>query len=360
MSVRFGGGLAVACALLFAAPVPASAQFYAGKTITMLINYGAGGNTDIEGRVFQRHLSKHIPGHPKIIVLNKPGAGGLVGIDYLGGGAAPTDGTMFCFCTLNAVAPIIHDPALTVKVQDFDFIGGVAQWSVGYIRKDVPPGMHKPADIAKATSIFAAGYNPTTTQDMRIKLTLDMIGAKYKMVTGFRSSNDVNHSILQKETNFTTSSMPSFEGQVMPNLVKPGIVIPVWYYETSGSKPGTFRTSPVLKKQGIPTFADVYKQVYGKYPSGPKWKAFVLINDIASAMLRAVMLPPGSPKAAVNDLRKAFAALPEDKAFVRDYEKIIRTPPELVSYKEGEAILSKLNDVNPATVALLKKVAGMK
>ena len=143
-------------------------------------------------------------------------------------------------------------------------------------------------------------------------------------------------------------------------LVKPGIVIPVWYYETSGSKPGTFRTSPVLTKQHVPTFADVYKQVYGKYPSGPKWEAFVLINDIASAMLRAVMLPHGSPKEAVDDLRKAFAALPEDKGFVSDYEKIIRTTPELVTYKEGEAILSKLNGVNPDTVALLKKVAGMK
>ena len=360
MSVRIGGGLAVACALFVTAPLPANAQYYAGKTITMLINYGAGGNTDIEGRVFQRHLSDHIPGHPNIVVLNKPGAGGLVGINYLGSGAVPADGGMFCFCTLNAVAPIIHDPALKVKVQDFAFIGGVAQWSVGYIRKDVPPGMNKPADIAKATNIFAAGYNPTTTQDMRIKLTLDMIGAKYKMVTGFRSSNDVNHSILQKETNFSTSSMPSFEGQVMPNLVKPGIVIPVWYYETSGPKPGTFRTSPVLTKQHVPTFADVYKQVHGKYPSGPKWEAFVLINDIASAMLRAVMLPHGSPKAAVDDLRKAFAALPQDKGFVSDYEKIIRTQPELVTYQEGEAILSKLNGVNPDTVALLKKVAGTK
>jgi len=357
MPRRLIGGLVAACALLFA--VPAGAQYYAGKTLTMLINYGAGGNTDIEGRVFQRHLSKHIAGNPNIVVLNKPGAGGLVGINYLGSGAVPADGLMFCFCTLNAVAPIINDPALKVKIQDFAFIAGVAQWSVGYIRKDVAPGMNRPADIAKATGVFAAGYNPTTTQDMRIKLTLDMIGAKYKMVTGFRSSNDVNHSILQKETNFSTSSMPSFEGQVMPNMVKQGIVIPVWYYEMSGPN-GTFRTSPVLTEQKVPTFADVYKQVYGKYPSGPKWEAFVLINDISSAMLRAAMLPHGSPKAAVDELRKAFAALATDKDFVREYERVIRTKPELVSHNEGEAILSKLNGVDPKAVAVLKEVAGMK
>lgn len=360
MSIRLLGGLAATCTLLAAASPPADAQYYAGKTLTMLINYGAGGNTDIEGRVFQRHLARHLAGNPNIVVLNKPGAGGLVGINYLGSGAVPADGLMFCFCTLNAVAPIINDPALKVKVQDFAFISGVAQWSVGYIRKDVAPGMHKPADIAKATGVFAAGYNPTTTQDMRIKLTLEMIGAKYKMVTGFRSSNDVNHSILQKETNYSTSSMPSFEGQVMPNMVKQGIVIPVWYYEMSGEKPGTFRTSPVLTEQKVPTFADVYKQVYKKYPSGPKWDAFVLINDIASAMLRAVMLPHGSPKAAIDELRKAFAALASDQAFVSEYERVIRTKPELVSHQEGEAILSKLNGVNPNTVALLRQVGGLK
>jgi hypothetical protein len=195
---------------------------------------------------------------------------------------------------------------------------------------------------------------------MRIKLTLDMIGAKYKVITAFRSVSDVNHSIMQKETNFSTSSMPSFEGQVMPNMVKTGIVIPVWYYEMSGSKPGSFRTSPVLTKQNIPTFADVYKEVYGKYPSGPKWDAFVLINDIASAMLRASMLPHGTPKEAVDDLRKAFAALPGDKDFVKEYERVIQTAPDLVTYQEGEQILSKLKHVDPKTTALLREVAGLK
>ena len=311
MSRRLIGGVLAACALLSTAP--AGAQYYAGKTLTMLVNYGAGGNTDIEGRVFQRHLGKHLAGNPNILVTNRAGAGGLVGINYLGSGAVQADGLTFCFCTLNAVAPVIQDPGLKVRYEDFAFIAGVAQWSVSYVRKDVAPGMNKPTDIVKAANLFAAGYSPTTTQDIRIKLTLDLIGAKYKMVTGFRSSNDINHSMLQNETNYSTSSMPSFEGQVMTNMVKPGIVIPIWYYQMSGPN-GTFKTSPVLTEQGVPTFVDVYKQVHGKMPSGPKWDAFVLINDLATSMLRAVLLPHGSPKAAVDELRKAFAALATDEA----------------------------------------------
>ena len=62
--------------LLIAAPAFAGqAPFYQGKTITFLINFAAGGPTDIEGRIVARHLAKHIPGSPTVVVQNMPGAG---------------------------------------------------------------------------------------------------------------------------------------------------------------------------------------------------------------------------------------------------------------------------------------------
>ena len=71
--------------LLFFAPVySAQAPFYQGKNITFLINFAAGGPTDIEGRIVARHLAKHIPGNPAIVVQNMPGAGGVTGLNFLG------------------------------------------------------------------------------------------------------------------------------------------------------------------------------------------------------------------------------------------------------------------------------------
>jgi len=58
------------------AATPASAQFYKDKTLTLLVNYAAGGNADTEARVYQRHLAKHIPGRPNVIIRNVAGAGG--------------------------------------------------------------------------------------------------------------------------------------------------------------------------------------------------------------------------------------------------------------------------------------------
>jgi tripartite-type tricarboxylate transporter receptor subunit TctC len=70
----------------------AADPFYKGKRITLLINFAAGGPTDIEGRLFAKYLVKHIEGEPGIIVQNMDGAGGLVGASYLGE-VAPKDGT---------------------------------------------------------------------------------------------------------------------------------------------------------------------------------------------------------------------------------------------------------------------------
>jgi tripartite-type tricarboxylate transporter receptor subunit TctC len=58
--------------------------FYQGKTLNFVINFGAGGPTDIESRIFAKHLAKHIPGQPSITVQNMGGGGGLTAVNYLG------------------------------------------------------------------------------------------------------------------------------------------------------------------------------------------------------------------------------------------------------------------------------------
>ena len=70
----------------------AQEPFYKGKRLTLLINFAAGGPSDIEGRLLAKHIAKHIDGQPQIIVQNKDGAGGLVGTNYVGE-VGPRDGT---------------------------------------------------------------------------------------------------------------------------------------------------------------------------------------------------------------------------------------------------------------------------
>ena len=287
----------IVAAALAAVATPAPAQYYKGKTVTMLINLGAGGPTDIEGRIFARYLPKHLAGEPTVIVANKPGAGGLIGVNYLGGGAVRPDGMTFGFFTMSPAPPIIDDPALKVKYGDFAFIAGVSQVTVAYGRKDIPPGISKPADMAKATDVYGAGYNPANDHDITMVETLSLMGAKFKIVSGFRSANDGNKALMQKEVNFNTSSMPGYQSQVVPNIIKPGLAIPLWYMPIAKTD-GSYVKSALMESQGVHAFSEVYKEAFGKLPTGKTWETFVLVNNLASTLRRSVLLPTASPRQA--------------------------------------------------------------
>src|SRR5262245_57157223 len=92
MTLRcFASALAVAGALTVAAPAAAQ-DFYRGKTITIVVGFSPGGGFDITARALARHIGRHIPGNPTVVVQNMPGAGTLTSVHYLDLGA-PKDGT---------------------------------------------------------------------------------------------------------------------------------------------------------------------------------------------------------------------------------------------------------------------------
>src|SRR4051812_49913105 len=82
-----------AAGLLLASCGSAGAQDFRGRTVTMLVSFEAGGGYDIYGRLVARNLPAHLPGRPTVLVQNMPGAGGLVGTNYLYNVAAK-DGTV--------------------------------------------------------------------------------------------------------------------------------------------------------------------------------------------------------------------------------------------------------------------------
>ena len=132
-----GRMLVIASALADAFPAGAVAQFYKGKTITMIINYPAGGPSDIEGRIVAQHLPAHIPGDPSIIIKNVGGAGGVIGANQLGE-AAPSGDNMGFF-TLDTIGQIVGNPAIRTSYTDFVLIAGIANPLVVYMRRDTPP-----------------------------------------------------------------------------------------------------------------------------------------------------------------------------------------------------------------------------
>ena len=123
--------------------------FYKGKRLTILINFASGGPTDIEGRLFAKHLARHIDGQPNIVVQNMEGAGGIVGAKYLGE-VAPRDGTMAGYFTGTAFMYALDPERFRVDFKTYEFVGDAGRHHGPFRAHRRAPGMKEPTDIAKA------------------------------------------------------------------------------------------------------------------------------------------------------------------------------------------------------------------
>lgn len=343
--------LLMACAMLLAATsAQADDPFYKGKRLDVLINYGAGGSTDIEGRLVAKHLAKHIPGSPDLIIKNMPGAGGLLATNFLGEAAAP-DGLTMSYFTSVYEFQLLEDPALRIDLRDLEIVGGVEGVPVNYIRKDVAPGMEKPEDIVNAEPFLSGGLRPTVSKDLLIRLSLDLLGVEHRVITGFKGNAPARQAVQQNEVQFYSETVPAYMSVVVPTMVETGMVIPVFQHEVwRDGKPTGAEGVP----DSIPTLYDLYVKVKGEEPSGPLWDSYDTINRLSTRMLRVIALPPGSPEAAVADLRQALADLTTDEEFKADALQSLNFVPVFVLGDEAETLIREQLDAPEETKNFLK------
>jgi hypothetical protein len=337
---------------------PAAAQFYKGKRLTLLVNYGAGGNADSAARIFQRHIGNHVPGNPVVVVQNLPGGGGHNAMNQLGLNVNRTpDGLTAGYFGLNPPALIAEDPSLKVTMSDFAPIGGAKDWGVAYVRKDIAPGINTPVDFVKAKQVFAGGYARSNSNDARSALALEIFKVPYKMITGFQGTADLNKAMMQNEINFVTSALPAFQRLALPQIIQAGIGIAVFYYPVA--KPNGEPTEvAAFERLGVPSLHKLYQQAFGQPPSGAKFDALLLLSDLGSNTHGVILLPKDAPAEAIAGLRQAFDALKSDQAFLDEYEAATGESPSLVTAAELEPVLRRLDTIKPEVKQVVKDVTG--
>ena len=325
----------------------ACAQFYKGKTVTMIINYPAGGPTDIEGRIVAQHLPAHISGKPTIVVKNVGGAGGVIGSNQLGNAAL--NGETIGFFTLDMVSQLVGNPALRVNYADFVMIAGVQNPMVVYARKDTPPGLKVATDIMRAEEFKALSLNAQNSNAINQALSLDLLGLKYRAIPAYRGLKEVETAILQNEGQLASTSLPGWTGSVEPTMGS--VVLPLWQIGPR-HKDGSYPRSPALPD--LPTFEEFYATVKGgERPTGFTYEVLRASSDPLVAMFRTALMPPKTPSEAVAVMRSAFVELWKDPGFIRDYANVVETEPILLTGEEAQDIVAALGGVKPEIKAFL-------
>jgi hypothetical protein len=322
-------------------PQPASAQLYKGKTITMIVNYPAGGPTDIEARIVAQHLPQHISGQPTIVVKNVGGGSGLLGSNELGDAA--TDGMTIGFFTLDVMAELTENPSVRTHFSDFALIAGVESPLVIYIRKDTAPGLNTPADLMKARDFKVLTLNEQNINSVNLQLSLDLLGIKYQPVPAFRGLKEVETAILQNTGQMADTSLSGWLGSAQPSMKD--LIIPVWQLAPRGKNGDHPRDRSLPDMQ---TFEEFYASVMpGKRLEDDfRYQVLRAAGDPQLAMYRVVVLPPKSPDNIVATMRAAFDELWKDESFLTDYSRVLATRPIMISGAEGQNILVGLGQVS--------------
>lgn len=327
------------------------APFYQGKTLTVVINFAAGGPTDIEGRVMARHLSKHIPGQPTIIIQNMGGGGGIIAVNYLGE-VVKADGLTAGYFTGALFHQQVREPNLRVDLSKFGFITGVQGVTISYVRSDLSPGIKKPADFVKADRFKAAGLSVASSKDVRFRLSFDLLGLKYDYVTGYNSSSVARLAVQRNEAQYHDETLPSFRAAVEPQMVKTGIVTPIYYTDLVSFDGDVVVSADVPE---LMPFTHYYRQIFGKNPSGIKYEALKAANMSSTNMTRMIVLPPGAPPDAIAGLRQGITGLSKDSDFIAEAQKAMRFQPRFEIGEQGERTFQRAAQISPDVFNFLRK-----
>jgi hypothetical protein len=216
----------------------------------------------------------------------------------------------------------------------------------------VAPGIKKPSDFVKAQKFRAAGLGVSSSKDVRFRLSFDLLGLKYDYVTGYNNSSDARLAVQRNEAQYHDETLPSYRTQVEPQMVKTGMVTPLYYTDLVAP------SGEILVSRDVPEllpFSYYYREIFGKPPSGMKYEALKAANMSSTNMTRMVLMPPKAPPETIATLRKAFDSLSRDQDFLQDAIATMRFQPRLEVGEAGERLFQRASQTAPEVVHFLRK-----
>jgi tripartite-type tricarboxylate transporter receptor subunit TctC len=351
-----------AAALAAGAPTGTQAadSYFKGRTVKLLVGFGPGGGVDLNARLFAQYLPDKIAGKPNVIVENMAGAFAIKAHNTIYEGTKG-DGETVLFGPWFPIAQILESPGIRFEYQKFSLIAAFSSAGfLTYVRNDaVPGGFTRSTDILKAQNLRFAGLAPTATFDLLGRLPLDLFDIRYTYITGYRGSSDINPAVMKDEASIAVDSVNAYRAMIEPVNVKQGISRPLWAIPVRGED-GKWKRNPALPE--VPTVNEVYKEAFGKEPSGVKWQTLELNMDLLAGLSQLILGPPKMNEAAQAELRQGFYAVLADKTFQDDATKRFGTGLPAIPPDRAAKIIASLSSIDPAQLAYLKQhvAAGSK
>jgi tripartite-type tricarboxylate transporter receptor subunit TctC len=292
------GFLALTAVLSTSAHADSVTEFYKGKTVTLIAGYTAGGGFDLYARVIANYLGKHIPGQPRVVVQNMPGAGSLRAASHVYN-VAPKDGSVISLTRAPVIAPLLGSAGgAAFDVTKFTWLGsGASDLTVCALL-----GNRKVNSMADAVAhpFTLGGLGPGSDEDMYTKILRKLLGVKAQLVSGYPGGAEmvlaVERGELDGRCGWAWSSIKISRPEwIADKRIK---VLNVLALERSPELPDVPAIMEFVK-------AERHKQIF----------RFVLN---ASTLGRPFVAPPGIPEDRATALRQAFDDTMKDPAYIAE------------------------------------------
>ncbi|MDB5650035.1 MAG: efflux transporter protein [Hyphomicrobiales bacterium] len=270
-----------------------------GKNLTIVVGFGPGGGYDVWARLVGRHIGQFLPGSPNVIVQNMPGAGGYVAASWLYN-IAPKDGSVIGLISRDvAVGPIIGAPGARFDATKMNWLGTPATDTNVCIANN--NAAVQSVDDLMTKQLIVGDVGPGSGTRTYPNALNELLGTKFKLVSGFPSSADVFLAMERGEVDGICESLDSVTGK-RPDWIKSGKVRILFQ---GGSEP-----NPHVKAPFVVDLAKTDDQ-----------KAAIRFLYAGQGIGRPFVAPPSLPADKLSALRDAFAKTMADPAFIEDAAK---------------------------------------
>jgi tripartite-type tricarboxylate transporter receptor subunit TctC len=310
MLTRCAAALLASLTLTPHARADAVADFYKGRTITLIVGYGPGGGYDLFARLMARHLGRHIPGNPTIVVQNMPGAGSLRATNYLYA-VAPRDGaTIGTFARdMPLLAILKTNAAASFDPRRFTWLGSSSDFSrdayILMVRKDAPVKSMDDALRAGGPPIVLGGTAEGTSGNDVPLVLRDTLGINIKLVTGYPDNGAIFLAVDRGEVNGRTVDLSSMKS-----------LRPEWLLPNSG----IHALVQFSRATRHPEFADV--PTARELARDPDARALIELAELSYKISRPFAAPPDVPAARAKALQQAFVAVHHDLQYLGEAAKL--------------------------------------
>lgn len=298
--IRFAGGIAailVGLALAWSAQAQ-NAPYFRGKTISLIYGGGIGGGYDTYARMLQPHYAKHIPGNPRIIVKGVPGAGTLVAANYLYEIAQGDGSEIGTVGSGTATAELLETPNIRFDPRKFVWLGSMTS-DVSVALSWHTSGIITIQDTF-ARKMIVGGGGPTSGNVIFPLLLNRLLGTKFDIITGYKSSGEAMLAVERGELDGIVSwNYSSIRASRM--------------YLVEEKKIHLLLQLALSKHEELP---DV--PVVTELARNDEERAILELIFARQEMGRPFLAPPATPPAVAKILRDAFEATVKDPEFLAD------------------------------------------